>query len=151
MAANNLNSVTAEEIRAQARQGLSVSKLARKFDISTSTIKRLLATATPTTPTASAVLEQMGVPDPTLTGNRDYNDPTPATLPRGQREPGHVNGRAEALGGHTINAATNPRGSNFQFTTTHRGPSAGFPDRSEPARPSTANGTTFDLFTGRSF
>jgi hypothetical protein len=145
-------------LHSEYRSGQSPLKLARLFDLSPRTVKLVLADETlagvasvhvdrkaePIVRVDAPKAEQPTEPAPVP---YDYNTEEPASP--AIRDPRHVNGMAERVGGVTINVATNPRGSDFQFTVTHRQPSAGWPERTEPSYPSTAAGTHFDLFTGK--
>jgi hypothetical protein len=145
MAGRNLPApAVCAQLHSEYKKGQTPLKLARLFDLSPRTVKLVLADETLAGPT----------PGPTIVDEPvQHVEPVPydcniEPIQPAIRDPRHVNGRAEALGGHTINVATNPRGSDFQFTVNHRQPSAGFPDRS-PTTPAPDRG--WDIWTGRPF
>jgi hypothetical protein len=139
MAGRNLPSpAVCEAIRQRSFAGESAYKLARLYDLSTRTVRFILAEPSVTTLSGSEVLEQMAIPDPTAPPQ--ISEPVPS----GQREPGHTNGRAEALGGVTVNPRM-PQASPV-FRTTFQRFSQGTPERTEPSYPDTARGTHFNLW-----
>jgi hypothetical protein len=86
----------------------------------------------------------MAIPDPTKPAPVPYDYNIEEPVQPAIRDPRHVNGRAEALGGHTIE----PRMPQHQplFRTTFHQFTQGTPERTPAARSSSSD---FDLFTGR--
>jgi hypothetical protein len=164
-----------EQIRKFAKMGWAPYTIAARLEIKRTTVVNVLADQTyigiTPTPTAAQVLQDLAAAatpaqreiaalEAKLAELKKAGDPKPAPArvvkeveaaeqaANPERLP-IVNPNVPAV---TINPATNPRGSNFQWTISRRPPNAdAIPARTEPAQPSTAAGTTFDLFDGKPF
>jgi hypothetical protein len=125
-------------IQQRARAGETVYQLARDTGLSTRTIRVILAQ--PDLPIAPKA--EQPVEPPVSAPIYDYNieePPHPAI-----RDPRHVNGMAERVGGVTINPLL-PQPQPV-FRTTFRQWTQGTPERTPTTRSSSSD---FDLFTGR--